>query len=112
MPEEAAAHADTVFLGPGEDTWPAFLADLRAGRPRPRYESRVRTLDRLPPIRRDLIQRHLYLVPNSIVVGFTRTIRHMGPNGPCSKPVRQPLTTAVSSAVMLTRVRFGPSSLK
>jgi radical SAM superfamily enzyme YgiQ (UPF0313 family) len=68
MPEEAAAHADTIFRGPGEDTWPAFLADLRAGRPRPRYASRVRTLDRLPPIRRDLIKRPLYLVPNSIVV--------------------------------------------
>jgi hypothetical protein len=33
LPEEAAAHADTVFLGPGEDTWPRFLADLRARRP-------------------------------------------------------------------------------
>jgi radical SAM superfamily enzyme YgiQ (UPF0313 family) len=28
----------------------------------------VRTLEGLPPIRRDLIKRHLYLVPNSIVV--------------------------------------------
>jgi radical SAM superfamily enzyme YgiQ (UPF0313 family) len=28
----------------------------------------VRTLEGLPPIRRDLIQRHRYLVPNSIVV--------------------------------------------
>src|SRR6478672_11700402 len=33
LPEEAALHADTVFLGPGEDIWPAFLADLRAGHP-------------------------------------------------------------------------------
>jgi radical SAM superfamily enzyme YgiQ (UPF0313 family) len=68
LPDEAAPHADTIFLGPGEDTWPAFLLDLRAGRPRPRYVSRVRTLAGLPPIRRDLIKRHLYLVPNSIVV--------------------------------------------
>jgi radical SAM superfamily enzyme YgiQ (UPF0313 family) len=68
LPEEAARHADTVFVGPGEDTWPAFLADLRAGRPRPLYRSQVRTLAGLPPIRRDLIKRHLYLVPNSIVV--------------------------------------------
>ena len=30
LPEEAAAHADSVFLGPGEDTWPAFLQDFRA----------------------------------------------------------------------------------
>ncbi len=68
LPLEAAAHADTIFIGPGEDTWPAFLADFAAGRPRPVYRSMVRTLDGLPPIRRDLIKRHLYLVPNSIVV--------------------------------------------
>ena len=68
LPDEAAQHADTVFLGPGEDTWPAFLADFRAGRPRRRYQSVSRTLDRLPPIRRDLIKRRNYLVPNSIVV--------------------------------------------
>jgi radical SAM superfamily enzyme YgiQ (UPF0313 family) len=68
LPEEAAGHADSIFLGPGEDTWPQFLADYRARAPRHRYESKRRTLEGLPPIRRDLIQRHLYLVPNSIVV--------------------------------------------
>ncbi len=68
LPEEAAAHADTIFLGPGEDIWPAFLADYKAGRPGKRYVSEVRTLIGLPPIRRELIKRHLYLVPNSIVV--------------------------------------------
>jgi radical SAM superfamily enzyme YgiQ (UPF0313 family) len=68
LPEEAAAHADTVFVGPGEDTWPAFLADFRRGAPAARYVSRERTLAGLPPIRRDLIRRHRYLVPNSIVV--------------------------------------------
>ena len=68
LPEEAAAHADTIFLGPGEDTWPRFLADFRAGRPGRVYQSRTRTLAGLPPIRRDLIKRRLYLVPNSIVV--------------------------------------------
>ena len=68
LPEEAAPHADTLFIGPGEDTWPAFLADLRAGRPGSLYRSTVRTLVGAPPIRRDLIKRHLYLVPNSIVV--------------------------------------------
>jgi len=68
LPDEAAAHADTIFLGPGEDTWPRFLDDLRRGVPRRRYASTSRTLIGLPPIRRDLIRRHLYLVPNSIVV--------------------------------------------
>jgi radical SAM superfamily enzyme YgiQ (UPF0313 family) len=68
LPDEAALHADSIFLGPGEDTWPKFLADFRRGHPLRRYESRVRTLDELPRVRRDLIKRHLYLVPNSIVV--------------------------------------------
>jgi radical SAM superfamily enzyme YgiQ (UPF0313 family) len=68
LPEEAARHADTIFLGPGEDTWPTFLADFRAGRPGKVYRSRVRTLAGMPRVRRDLIKRHLYLVPNSIVV--------------------------------------------
>jgi len=68
LPDEAAPHADTIFLGPGEDTWPAFLADFRRGRARRLYQSTVRTLEKLPPIRRDLIKRRLYLVPNSIVV--------------------------------------------
>jgi radical SAM superfamily enzyme YgiQ (UPF0313 family) len=68
LPDEAARHADTVFIGPGEDTWPAFLADFKAGQPGRVYRSQARTLIGLPRIRRDLIKRRLYLVPNSIVV--------------------------------------------
>lgn len=69
LPLEAAAHADAIFLGPGEQTFPRFLRDLRAGRPAPVYRSTEgRTLDRLPPVRRDLIRRRNYMVPNSIVV--------------------------------------------
>jgi radical SAM superfamily enzyme YgiQ (UPF0313 family) len=68
LPDEAAAHADTVFIGPGEDTWPRFLEDLEGGAPAARYTSTVRTLHGLPPVRRDLIDRRRYLVPNSIVV--------------------------------------------
>ncbi|MEW5942207.1 MAG: radical SAM protein, partial [Chloroflexota bacterium] len=68
LPEEAALHADSIFLGPGEDTWPKFLQDFRAGHPQKRYASENRTLANLPMPRRDLIKRNLYLVPNSIVV--------------------------------------------
>jgi radical SAM superfamily enzyme YgiQ (UPF0313 family) len=69
LPEEAAAHANVIFLGPGEQTFPSFLKDFRAGRPERVYTSTSgRTLERVPPIRRDLIRRGLYLVPNSIVV--------------------------------------------
>jgi len=69
LPDEAAAHADTIFLGPGEDTWPEFLRDFKAGRARDRYVAPARrSIHGIPAIRRDLIKRHLYLVPNSIVV--------------------------------------------
>jgi radical SAM superfamily enzyme YgiQ (UPF0313 family) len=68
LPEEAALHADTIFTGPGEDTFPRFLIDFRNRSPLRRYNSIVRNLSDLPAIRRDLIKRHLYLVPNSIVV--------------------------------------------
>jgi len=69
LPDEARAHADAIFLGPGEQTFPRFLEDFRAGRADNLYRSTSgRTLDRVPPIRRDLIRRRHYLVPNSIVV--------------------------------------------
>ena len=69
LPDEAAPHADAIFLGPGEQTFPQFLQDFRARRPARVYRSTAgRTLDRLPPVRRDLIDRRRYLVPNSIVV--------------------------------------------
>jgi radical SAM superfamily enzyme YgiQ (UPF0313 family) len=68
LPGEAAAHADTIFIGPGEDTWPRFLDDFRSRTPARVYRSTIRTLEGLPPLRRDLIKRRLYLVPNSIVV--------------------------------------------
>jgi radical SAM superfamily enzyme YgiQ (UPF0313 family) len=69
LPDEAAAHADAIFLGPGEQTFPRFLADFRGRRPERVYRSSDgRTILGLPPVRRDLIKRGLYLVPNSIVV--------------------------------------------
>jgi radical SAM superfamily enzyme YgiQ (UPF0313 family) len=69
LPDEAAPHADSIFLGPGEHTFPEFLREFAAGAPRPRYDAgTARSLEHLPPIRRDLIQRRRYLVPNSIVV--------------------------------------------
>jgi radical SAM superfamily enzyme YgiQ (UPF0313 family) len=67
-PDEALSHADSIFLGPADDTWPMFLKDLRAGSPRRVYVSRERTLLHTPQPRRDLIRRSRYLVPNSIVV--------------------------------------------
>ena len=66
--DEAARHADTVFLGPGEEAWPRFLADFRAGRAGGVYRSETRSLEGVPPVRRDLLSLHRYLVPNTMVV--------------------------------------------
>ncbi len=49
LPDEAAQHADTIFIGPGEDTWSDFLADLHTWAPLRVYVSRRRTLEKLPP---------------------------------------------------------------
>ncbi len=69
LPEEAAAHADAIFIGPGEQTFPQFLADFAAGRAAKAYYSTIgRSIENQPRIRRDLIKRNLYLVPNSLVV--------------------------------------------
>jgi radical SAM superfamily enzyme YgiQ (UPF0313 family) len=69
LPAEAAPHADAIFLGPGEQTFPQFLAEFREGQSQPVYRSAAgRTIEDVPPVRRDLIKRRRYLVPNSIVV--------------------------------------------
>jgi radical SAM superfamily enzyme YgiQ (UPF0313 family) len=68
LPDEAKEHADSLFLGPAEASFPVFLNDYRRGEPQPVYIGNERTLSGIPPICRDLIQRERYLVPNSIVV--------------------------------------------
>ncbi|RYY61598.1 MAG: B12-binding domain-containing radical SAM protein, partial [Chitinophagaceae bacterium] len=62
LPLEAGAHGDTIFIGPGEDTFPEFLNDFRNGAAKRVYVNRERSLQTLPPVRRDLIRRDRYLV--------------------------------------------------
>ncbi len=68
LPNESLKHADSIFIGPGEETFPNFLKDFNNGVAKKIYNSSIRTLEKLPPVRRDLIKRERYLVPNSIVV--------------------------------------------
>lgn len=69
LPDEAAQYADTIFLGPAEQTFPEFLKDFRAKSPKKLYVStNGRTIQNQPQIRRDLIKREKYLVPNSLVI--------------------------------------------
>jgi radical SAM superfamily enzyme YgiQ (UPF0313 family) len=68
VPMEALRHADSVFVGPGDQTFAEFLRDFRGGGARRLYRAGNGTLIGLPPARRDLFRRELYLAPNSLVV--------------------------------------------
>lgn len=68
LPDEALPHADSIFIGPGEDIFQQFLKDFKKKAPKQIYTNAERDIQNIPPIRRDLIKRNLYLVPNSIVV--------------------------------------------
>ncbi len=73
LPDEAAWHADAVVVGEAEDTWPEVVADLRAGRLRPRYLSRNDAdLSLRPAV--DVVDRRRY--PPLGVVQFSRGCRY------------------------------------
>ena len=58
MPDEAEKHADAIFVGEAEETWPRFLADFEAGKISRRYFSpQVPSLDAAPMARKDLFHR-------------------------------------------------------
>lgn len=67
MPNEAKKHADILFLGLGEKSFPKFLEDFKRGEELPVYEQGDVSLDLLPLPRRDLFKSDKYLVPNSMV---------------------------------------------
>src|SRR5574344_1099545 len=66
LPDEAAAHADSVMTGFGEVAWPEMCRDFVAGKLRPRYEGGSPDLVGLPWPRRDLQKRFGYAMPNTV----------------------------------------------
>jgi radical SAM superfamily enzyme YgiQ (UPF0313 family) len=52
LPDEVARHADVVFQGEAEGTWPTLIRDFEAGRLRPRYNGGAAALHRVPQPRR------------------------------------------------------------
>jgi radical SAM superfamily enzyme YgiQ (UPF0313 family) len=57
LPDEAQAHADVIFVGETEYTWPRFLAEFEAGNHSARYRSEPPSLDKTPMARQDLFHR-------------------------------------------------------
>ena len=58
LPDEAQAHADAIFVGEAERTWPRFLAEFERGAHRARYDSEPPELDDAPMSRAELFHRH------------------------------------------------------
>jgi radical SAM superfamily enzyme YgiQ (UPF0313 family) len=54
LPDEAQQYADSIFIGPAEQTFPEFLTDLKNKCPRKRYASTSgRSINNQPKLRRD-----------------------------------------------------------
>jgi len=67
LPKEAKEHADAVFIGEAEETWPQFLKDFENGKPKPFYEI-------MKPVSAENIphQRNLYGNEGGFVIQATR----------------------------------------
>lgn len=58
-PEEAMGHAETIFIGEAEETWPQFLKDFQSGHPQRVYKAEKRTsLANLPLPRYSLLEKY------------------------------------------------------
>jgi radical SAM superfamily enzyme YgiQ (UPF0313 family) len=58
LPEEAALHADTIFVGEAEGLWQEFLLDYEKGQQRKIYQPAViPSLEHVPQARKDLFHR-------------------------------------------------------
>ena len=75
LPDEAARHADHVFVGEAEETWPEFITDLKIGRPKRVYDARGRVfpLEEAPLPRYDLLDVDRY---NRLTIQTTRSCPH------------------------------------
>ena len=66
LPDEAAAHADSVMTGFGEIAWPQMCRDFCAGALKPRYDGGSPDIAGIPWPRRDLQKRFGYAMPNTV----------------------------------------------
>jgi len=70
LPDEALLHADSVFTGSAEVTFPQFFADYCAGSSKPLYRSEGFRADCIPVPRRDLMSKKGYLKQPTILADY------------------------------------------
>ena len=67
-PEECAPYADSLAVGDGVQLWPRILADVEAGRLRPKYAATYETDYRQDPApRRSILPRRSFLTTTSLI---------------------------------------------
>jgi len=67
MPEEAAAHADTVVIGPGENSWPKLLRDYKSGCVKQFYSDYSDPFSStLPRLNRNLFDKNKYYITGTL----------------------------------------------
>ncbi|MDR3121054.1 MAG: cobalamin-dependent protein, partial [Clostridiales bacterium] len=70
LQEEAAEHADSVFVGSAECTLPTFFEDFINGVPKPVYRADCVNANQMPIPRRDLMKRKGYLKQPTIIADY------------------------------------------
>lgn len=76
LPDEAAAHADTVLTGPADRVWPQFIHDFAAGNPEKRYDGQqcdIGIQNVIP--KRELMQKSKYIGVPTVIANFGCTNR-------------------------------------
>lgn len=89
LQEEAKQHADSIVVGPAEESWPELLNDFSQGRLKERYVASGRLssfLTGVPSPRRDLQHSISYNIPNTVMA--TRGCLHVCDF--CAVPVAWP----------------------
>lgn len=71
LPEEAAAHADTVLTGPADRIWPQFIRDFAAGHPAARYDGQMCDINtaHIVPMR-ELMDKRKYIGVPTVIANF------------------------------------------
>lgn len=70
MPDEAAQHADSVFIGSAECTLPVFFEDFNNGVPKPIYQADSVNASQMPIPRRDLMPQKGYLKQPTLIADY------------------------------------------
>jgi len=70
LPTEAKLHADSVFIGEAEDTWPRFLKDFENGRFEPFYkQNNLVSAESITTPRRDVFEQLAPIAPLQAIWG-------------------------------------------